>query len=335
MRECPVTCHVPVLVNEVLESFRACLTAGTIIDATVGGGGHSYALAREIAKVVPVSARHARLVGLDVDPQAIKVAAVKLKEFGCKVIENLDEGCFSIALSDLPLIILLRANYADLKKVVKKLGVKQVSGVLMDLGISSYHLEPQRGFSYEKEGPLDMRFDQGSSGPTALNIIHRTKQREMEIWLREYGDETMAKGISRRIYDARHRIKTTTDLAETVASAVPRRYLRKHLARVFQAFRIVVNDEIENLRKGLEAGIKVLIPGGRLAVICYQSGEDRCFKDVFRQYKDQVRLFSKKPIRPNAEEIMVNNKARSARLRVLVKLPVSSYKAWGQRCYEN
>ncbi len=336
MQECQGTCHLPVLVNEVLEALRPCLTAGTIIDATVGGGGHLYAIAREVAKLVPESGRYGRLVGLDIDPRAIDIAAVRLSEFGCKVIEIGNETGFSVSpFKNLAPVILLKANYADLEMVAARLGVERVSGVLMDLGISSYHLEPQRGFSYERDGPLDMRFDQTGSRPTALEIIKRAKPEEMEHWLREYGDEKLAKRISKSVYMLRNRIKTTADLAAAVAAVVPRRSLRGHLARVFQAFRIVVNDEIKNLRRGLEAAIKVLIPGGRLAVICYQSGEDRCFKEVFRQKRDQLHLLTKKPVRPKAEEIEINKKARSARLRVLVKSAVCGSTDGGEGSYES
>lgn len=316
--------HVPVLVNEVLELLKPCLSAGTVIDATAGGGGHLSALARELLKLVPASECHGRLVGIDVDAEAIGIAESQLGEFGCKVVRETAGERFPDSSSGWPMILLMKENYVNMGKVAERLGINQVSGVLMDLGLSSYQLQARRGFSFEQDGPLDMRFDQKGSRLTARELLRRATEKEIETWLRVYGDEPRAKKVSRQIFALRKKIETTGELTAIVARVVPKKQLRKTLARVFQALRIVVNDELANLRQGLKEAIRILTPNGRLLVICYQSGEDRCFKEVVRENKDQLCLLTRKPIRPGGEEIQTNPRARSARLRAARKISQGS-----------
>ncbi|MGQ9707903.1 MAG: 16S rRNA (cytosine(1402)-N(4))-methyltransferase RsmH [bacterium] len=312
--------HVPVLVNKVIELFKPCLGTGTIVDATVGGGGHAVAIVRAILESERSGkGRQGRLLGFDIDPEAITAAASRLQEFSCRVLD-----WRAVQKPDSPadsgeMVLLVKANYADIEAIIKRLGLEPVSGVLFDLGISSFQLKPERGFAFDHEGPLDMRFDRSGQAPNAKEIIRRAGVTELERWLTDYGDEPAAKRISRQIYAWRTRIRTTRELADVVAGVVPRRRLRKTLARVFQAIRIVVNNELKNLCWGLEAAVRVLAPGGRLAVICYQSGEDRCFKELMRKEKDRLRVLTPKAIRPTALEVIANRRARSARLRVVEK----------------
>jgi len=310
--------HVPVLVNEVCEVFEPCLGTGIIVDATVGGGGHTIALVRAILKRGERKRKPGvQILGFDLDPESLVTAAGRLKEFGCQIID-ISEG--SKCGSASALVCLVRANYADMATVVSRLGYEPVKGVLMDLGISAIQLRPQRGFAFDYDGPLDMRFDQTGGVPSALDVIRRASAKNLERWLREYGDEPAAKRISRRIYEWRRRIRRTMELADLVAGLVPARRRRKTLARVFQAIRIVVNREIDSLRCGLEAGFRILAPGGRLAVICYQSGEDRCVKELMRRERGRLRVLTPKPVRPSADEVSANPRARSARLRAFEKV---------------
>ncbi len=328
--------HTPVLVNEVLELLEPCIKAGTVIDGTVGGGGHTEAIARRIKEL----GGSARIVGLDLDPAAIRFAAERLKGFGCQVVDfdetrQRGEGRQETT-SQLPkdaMIFLVRTSYVNMGEVVERLEVKPVTAVLMDLGVSSFQLNGERGFSFDRDGLLDMRFNPEGTNPTALEVLRRASEQELRGWLRKYGEERFSGRIARKIHQHKERISTSRELADVVRSAVPKFNVRKSLARVFQALRIVVNRELENVAAGLEVAVRVLSPGGRLAVICYQSGEDRCFKEVYRRWKargesrqikvgngeptQRVRLLSSKPIRPSREEVKGNPRARSARLRVL------------------
>lgn len=310
--------HVPVLVNEVCDVLKPCLGTGVIVDGTVGGGGHTAALIRAILKTGEGKLKSGvQILGFDLDPESLTIALSRLKEFGCQIIEMDEERkCDSAGT----LIFLVKANYADMATVVRRLGLEPVKGVVMDLGISSIQLQPERGFAFDRDGPLDMRFDRTGGARSAHDVIRRAAVKDWERWLKEYGDEPAARRIGRRIYEWHRRIRTTRDLADLVASSVPVRQRRRTLARVFQALRIVVNREIESLRCGLEAAFRILAPGGRLAVICYQSGEDRCVKEFMRREKERLRVLTPKPIRPSAAEVSANPRARSARLRAVEKV---------------
>lgn len=309
--------HIPVLVNEVLEVVEPCLNAGTVVDATVGGGGHTEVIARRIKELGGTG----QILGIDVDPEAIKLAAKRLQRWGCQVVElnNVESETEKSKSEEGKLISLVRTSYANITKVVEMLKVKMVTAVLMDLGVSSFQLFGRRGFSYESDDLLDMRFDPEGGGPTALDVLHRASEGDLRRLLLMYGEERFSSRIAKMVYQNKKRIRTSGNLADIVRSVVPGHQVRRSLARVFQALRIVVNRELEELEAGLSGAIRVLSPGGRLAVICYQSGEDRCFKEVYRREREKgrVKMLTPKAIRPGADEVRANPRAHSARLRVL------------------
>ena len=188
----------------------------------------------------------------------------------------------------------------------------------MDLGVSLHQLRsPHRGFGYNVEGPLDMRLDPSASLPPALTLLRRASVPRLRQWLRDFGQEPFANRIARRINEHKHEIKTTKDLADVVRRCVPARRARKTLARVFQAFRIITNCELENVQKGIQVALDVLVPGGRLVVIAYHSLEDRLAKQALREGRSQgkVKVLTPKPVRPGIAEVLENPQARSARLR--------------------
>lgn len=282
------TFHRPVMVNEVIDYLRP--RTGTVIDATVGGGGH----AREILGVFT----EGLLLGIDIDPEAIRFARTHLADF-----EN---------------VKLVQASYVEMASVVQRLGLGPVTGVLMDLGVSLHQLSSQhRGFSFVLDGPIDMRYDQTSSRPSALAFIRRATEPQIRNWLRDYGQEPFAAWVARRIGEHRRGLETTGQLASLVRSAVPTRRARKTLARVFQTFRLLANCELDNVRAGVRAALGLLAVGGRLVVLAYHSLEDRIVKEELRFAAQQgrLRILTRKPVRPGPEEVDVNPQSRSARLR--------------------
>jgi 16S rRNA (cytosine1402-N4)-methyltransferase len=264
-----------------------------IVDATVGTGGHSEA----------ILARGAKLIGIDRDPLVLELARERLSRFG-------ERAC------------LAHGNFQDLEKILSGLGVEAVDGVLLDLGVSSFQLEgPERGFSFLREGPLDMRMDPAQP-LSAREIVNHWPEREIARVLREYGEERYARRIARAIVRARP-IETTTQLAELVTRCYPPGRHRIHPAtRTFQALRIAVNDELSALRKGLLAALKVLKPGGVLVAISFHSLEDRIVKHAFRQrwIAGEVEILTKKPLMPSEGEIARNPRSRSAKLRAARKI---------------
>ncbi len=284
--------HEPVMVEEVLR-FLEPGPGKLIVDATVGTGGHAEAILE----------RGAELVGIDRDPYALEVARERLSRFG--------ERCR-----------LVQGNFRHLEEILREQGIDEVDGVLFDLGMSSFQLDdPERGFSFSVEGPLDMRMDPSQS-LTAHEIVNRWPERKIAEILREYGEERYAKRIARAIVRSRP-IETTTQLARIVARCYPPGYHRIHPAtRTFQALRIAVNDELNALREGLMAAIRCLRPGGVVVVISFHSLEDRIVKHTFRQrwIADEVEILTKKPITPRPEEVKENPRARSAKLRAARKL---------------
>lgn len=290
--------HRPVLVNEVLAALRV-VSGAKYIDATVGGGGHGIEIVR----------RGGVLLGIDVDREAIEHARIEF-EIQCS---ELKEG------RDWTLV---QGNFRDIQGIAKEHGFAQVAGVLFDLGVSSHQLDTAgRGFSYRwQEAPLDLRLDQ-SQGLTAAELIKKLDENELYEILAKFGEEKLARPIAAAIGRARHlkEIKTTGDLREAIATVVKRSKEETGvLARVFQALRIAVNDEIEVLREGLEGAKKVLGRGGRLVVISFHSLEDRAVKQFMRS--STWKLINKKPIEASYGEIMVNPRARSAKLRIAEKL---------------
>ncbi len=305
--------HTPVLYQQVLEALRP-RPRGRYIDATVGAGGHA-------AGILEASAPDGQLLGIDLDPMALALAEERLARFGERV-------------------HLVRASFADLDRHAAALGWGQVDGVLFDLGLSSMQLEAaHRGFSFQREGPLDMRFDPRAE-VTAADVVNRLSETELADLLWRYGEERQARRVARAILAARP-IETTTQLAEVIARALGRSSSRTHPAtRTFQALRIAVNRELEALEQGLEAVLRVLAPGGRLVVIAFHSLEDRLVKTFFRResrdclcppeqplcacgHLATLRVLTRRPVRPGAEEVARNPRARSARLRAAERLPLA------------
>jgi len=301
--------HEPVMVKEVIESLLVSKT-GIYVDCTVGGAGHSYAILKET---------DAFLVGIDCDDQALQYAEKRLAEFGSRK-------------------VLIRANFADLGKILKDLNIEKVDGVLLDLGVSSHQLDTeQRGFSFNQQALLDMRMDR-SLKISAYDIVNSFAQDELEKIIRFYGEEKMAARIARAISKKRQQspIETTTELAAIIASCMPAKlkWQKIHPAtRTFQAIRIAVNNELDNIRPAIAAAAESLKPGGRLCVISFHSLEDRIVKNEIRflggvctcpkdvpfcvcQKEAKLKNLTPKVIVPAAEEIEANPRARSAKLRV-------------------
>lgn len=284
--------HRPVLLEEALE-LLAVRPGGKYVDGTLGLGGHA-------AEVLRRSAPDGRLLATDRDAETLARAREGLSEFGERV----------------------RLIQADFRDIPALLGEERADGLLLDLGISSAQLDdPERGLSFQLEGPLDMRLDR-SQGMTAAEIVNRTRERELADLVYRFGEEPASRRIARAIVEARARqpIRTTRELAEIVKRAAPRRR-RPGLhpaTRTFQALRIHVNRELEGLGEALRALARCLAPAGRMAVIAFHSLEDREVKQAFRGLVPEgFRLLTKKPIRPGEREVRENPRARSARLRAI------------------
>ena len=287
--------HVPVLLEETLE-LLAVRPGGLWVDGTVGLGGHAAAVLR-------ATSPDGRLVGIDRDGETLARARERLAEFGARA----------------------RLEQADYREIPERLGEEKADGVLLDLGVSSVQLdEAARGFSFQAEGPLDMRLDR-SQGATAADLVNRMRERDLADLLYEYGEEPASRRIARAIAFARERkpITTTTELADVVRRAAPRgRRPGLHPAtRTFQALRIRVNQELDGLGEAFERIAACLRPGGRLAVIAFHSLEDRAAKEAFRTLstKGGFRLLTRKPVRPGEAEVRRNPRARSARLRAVLR----------------
>ena len=288
--------HEPVLLGEVLEYLKP-EPGEVIVDATVGGGGHSQKI---LERVHPGG----RLIGIDLDEANLERTRMALSHF---------PGAF----------ILVQGNFANLPILLKGLGVEGIDGILFDLGLSSFQLDDaDQGFSFLREGPLDMRLDRRQS-LRAFDVVNRFSVSELDRLLDEFGEERWHRRIAQRIAEARKRapITTTTQLAELVTRAIPlsnRLRQRIHPAtRTFQAIRIAVNQELDNLSKGLEAALQFLNPGARIVVLSFHSLEDRIVKNTFRTHAHsrELLLVTKKPILPSLEERRRNPRSRSAKLR--------------------
>jgi len=305
--------HEPVMLKEVIDSLLVSKT-GVYVDGTIGGAGHAYAI---------LKATEALLVGIDRDEDALCFAEKRLAEFGSRK-------------------ILVKENFANLDNILKSLNIKQVDGVLLDMGVSSRQLDAsERGFSFSQQAPLDMRMDR-SMKSSAYDIVNTFAQSELEKMIRLYGEEKMAARIARAISKRRQEapIRTTTELASIVASCMPAKlkWQKIHPAtRTFQAIRIAVNHELENIKPAIHAAADVLKPGGRLCVISFHSLEDRIVKNEIRSLEGgcvcppdipvcvckreaKLKNITKKAIMPTAEEIESNPRARSAKLRVARRL---------------
>lgn len=303
--------HVPVLLEQCIEGL-AIDPAGTYLDGTAGGAGHS----REIAKRLTTG----RLISLDQDPDAIQTATERLQGLPAQVVQ---------------------VNFRQAKQALAQLGIQQINGALLDLGVSSHQLDDgDRGFSYHMDAPLDMRMSQ--SGQTAADLVAVLSREELARILRDYGEEPYAWQIAGRIVKEREQkpILTTLQLAELVASAVPpaeRRKSKNPARRTFQALRIAVNSELDALNEGMDGIFDCLAPGGRFCIITFHSLEDRLVKNKFRRWatactcppeypvclcggKPKAKLITRKPIEADSTELERNRRSRSAKLRVLEKL---------------
>lgn len=290
---------------------------GIYLDGTLGGGGHARL-------ILEATAPDGILVGLDRDAAALAAAQASLAAFGARV-------------------LLRQGNFADMAAHLDQLGIAGLDGILLDLGVSSHQLDtPQRGFSFREEGPLDMRMNRGE-GVSAARVLAEAELDELKRIFREYGEERWAGRIAREIVASRDRqpILTTLQLAELICRVVPggRAPQRIHPAtRIFQALRIHVNGELDNLRIGLDAAWRRLRAGGRLVVISFHSLEDRIVKQAFRAlatgclcpprlavcacgHKPVARVITRRSVRAGETEITVNPRARSAVLRAMAKLP--------------
>jgi len=291
--------HVPVLLEETLE-LLAVRPGGLWVDGTLGLGGHAEAVLR-------ATAPDGRLVGLDRDEEALERARTRLVPFGARV----------------------RLAHADYREIPARLGDERASGILLDLGVSSLQLDDaERGFSFQREGPLDMRMDRSERG-TAAELVNRMREGELADLIHEYGEEPFSRRIARAIERARQTeaIETTTRLAEIVRRAAPksRRPGFHPATRTFQALRIRVNRELDGLGEAIERAAACLRSGGRLVVIAFHSLEDRAVKQAFRSLAGRdFSLLTKKPLRPGDVELRRNPRARSARLRALRREEVAA-----------
>lgn len=303
--------HTSVLINEVVH-YLCTEHDGLYVDCTVGGGGHAV-------HILQHASPSSRLLGIDRDNEALNIAKQNLAPFGNRVLT-------------------IQANFAELQNYLKNSTENQVCGLLLDLGVSSYQINTiNRGFSFQAESRLDMRMDPHQQ-LDAWSVVNRYDEKELADILWQYGEERFSRAIAKRIVKKRSEqaIESTVELAHVVESVVGQRALTKSLARVFQAIRIEVNNELENLKQVLRDAIEFLVPGGRMVVISYHSLEDRIVKQFFREeslgYKStdvkhlmfaaipRVKILTKKPVVPTDDEIRHNPRARSAKLRAAERL---------------
>ena len=307
--------HKSVLLDETIESLDI-KPDGIYVDGTLGGGGHASEVCRRLGD-------KGRFIGIDQDADAIAAASERLKEFGDKV-------------------TIVRSNYENVDEVLKELGISQVDGIYLDLGVSSYQLDTaERGFTYrEDDAPLDMRMDQRNE-MTAKDIVNTYSESELFHIIKNYGEDRFAKNIAKHIVRARQEkeIETTGELIEIIKAAIPAkvRATGGHPAkRTFQAIRIELNKELEVLEKSIDKMTVLLAPGGRLSIITFHSLEDRIVKNRFRinenpctcppdfpvcmcGKKSKGRVVTRKPILPSEEELSENKRSKSAKLRVFEK----------------
>jgi 16S rRNA (cytosine1402-N4)-methyltransferase len=306
--------HKPVLLDEVIEHLR-CTAGKYFVDGTVGGGGHARAI---LEKTAP----DGRLIGIDWDAEALAKAQSNLQPYKER-------------------LVLVRENFARIGQVLARLHVQAVDGILLDLGLSSFQVDAaERGFSFSQSGPLDMRMDTREE-TTAAQLVNTLSEQELADLIWSFGEERWNRRIARNIVRVRAEepIETTEHLAEVVRKAIPadKRSRKRHPAtRTFQALRMAVNRELDNLRIFLQGALDVLQPLGRLAIVSFHSLEDRLVKQAFSNWAKSCRcpaqlplcqcegrplvlLVNKKPVVPGEEEIKANPRARSGRLRVVEK----------------
>lgn len=306
--------HVSVLLNECIEALNI-KENGVYVDCTLGGAGHSSEILKKLSD-------EGRLIGIDQDTDALKAAKEKLKAF-----EN---------------VTYVHNNFTNIEEILNDLNIDGVDGVLMDLGVSSYQLDTgERGFSYMQDAPLDMRMNR-ESDLSAYDIVNSYEETDIYKIIRDYGEEKFASRIAKFIVDRRKLkpINTTLELVDIIKAAIPAKARREgpHPAkRTFQAIRIAVNKELEILNKAVEGAVNKLNKDGRIAVITFHSLEDRIIKNKFKELEEpctcpkefpvcvcgklpRVKIITKKPIDPSAEELEVNPRSRSAKLRIAQKI---------------
>ena len=308
--------HYSVLLKETIENLNI-KPDGIYVDGTLGGGGHAYQVASRLSE-------KGRLIGIDQDADAIAAAGERLKEFGDK-------------------ITIIRSNYANMKEELHRIGVEKVDGIVLDLGVSSFQLDtPERGFTYRDESaPLDMRMDDRQS-LTAKDIVNGYSEMELYRIIRDYGEDKFAKNIAKHIVQERAKkpIETTGELTEIIRASIPMKVqvTGGHPAkRTFQAIRIELNKELEVLQNNLDDMIDLLNPGGRICIITFHSLEDRIVKTNFKRNenpctcpsdfpvcvcgkKSKGKVVTRKPILPSEEELEVNSRSKSAKLRVFERV---------------
>jgi 16S rRNA (cytosine1402-N4)-methyltransferase len=305
--------HIPVLCREAVDAL-VTNAEGCYVDGTVGGGGHAEEICARL---------HGRgnIICLDADADALASARSRLQQCAERT-------------------TFLHTNFGELAGALQRLGVSRIDGLLLDLGVSSYQFDvPERGFSFRGDERLDMRLDQRQQ-LTAWDVVNTAEEKSLATLLWEYGEERESRRIARRIVAARP-VNTTGDLRAVVEHAVGARFLTKTLARVFQALRIAVNQELERLRTVLAQAVDLLAPGGRIVVISYHSLEDRIVKEFFRGESEmpaeqrnpfargaaaegRLHVVTRKPVVPNDEEMARNSRARSAKMRVAERTDVGT-----------
>jgi len=292
--------HIPVLQKEIIGYLNPS-PDGNFVDCTIDGGGHAAAILERNGK--------GKVLGIDWDKEQIEECKSALKRFEDR-------------------LVLVNDSYDNLKDIIEKYKFGPIRGILLDLGMSSWHLEESgRGFSFSKDEPLDMRYNLANNLLTASEIINKWPRKEIEKILAEYGEEKYASRIAEKIAEERkeRKIERTFQLAKIIEMAVPEKYKREkiHFAtRTFQGLRIAVNSELKNLKNVLPQAIDVLAKGGSVAVISFHSLEDRIVKNFFKEsaIKKSVEILTKKPITAGRDEIKTNRRSRSAKLRVALKI---------------
>lgn len=292
--------HIPVLLKEMMDYLNPQPNQN-FVDATLGFGGHTAAILEAIKPT-------GRVLGIEKDPEVYKIIKQNAKEPG---------------------LIAVNSSYLNLKEIVKNCRFGPIKGIVFDLGFSTWHIEKSgRGFSFQKNEPLEMRFNPaGESALTAAEIVNNWPEEEIAKILKDYGEEKFAFRIARAITEARKikTLKTTFDLLGVIGRAVPKRFQKSKIhpaTRTFQALRIAVNDELEDLKTALAQAVELLDKGGRLVVISFHSLEDRIVKRFFKSMAQEniLKILTKKPIIASAEELKENPKARSAKLRATEKV---------------
>lgn len=294
--------HIPVLLDEVLTHLQPEPNK-SFIDGTVGQGGHAEGLLQRVLPEVRQNGLiSGTLLAIDRDARNLAASRKRLAKFGDAV-------------------VFVRDSYANIKQHAITHGFDQVDGILLDLGFSSEHVDdPERGFSFQSDGPLDMRYDTSQS-LTAAKIVNEWDEEELARLFRLYGEEPKARAVAQAIVSDRisHPFERTLELAACVACVVPKQRGIHPATRVFQALRIAVNDELGELQKALLDCVDLLVPGGRLAVITFHSLEDRLVKTFLKERSD-LQILTKHVVKPSQEEVKKNPRARSAKLRVAQKI---------------